>query len=135
MQQFKSAFHLPPNMWHVALMQELGVHPMSVWVDMRLLEMWRRVINMEDSRLVKKVGQAGAPPAQQRCKSATLIAMLADMSRSTTRTTAGHVVSACGTAGGCLCKTSCVFLMPEVHTFDVQNSPILKKQGGKETML
>jgi hypothetical protein len=55
MQQFKSAFHLPPNTCHVALMQELGVRPMSIWFDMHLLELWHRVTNMQDSRLVKKI--------------------------------------------------------------------------------
>lgn len=36
-------------------MQELGIRPMSTWFDKRMMEMWHRIFNMDDNRIVKQV--------------------------------------------------------------------------------
>ena len=55
MQLCKSAFHCPPSTSHLALVQELGIRPMSTWFDKRMLEFWHRIYSMDDSRIVKQV--------------------------------------------------------------------------------
>jgi hypothetical protein len=55
MQVIKSAFHCAATTSHAVLMQELGMRSMSAWADKRMIEMWHRVVNMEDKRLVKQV--------------------------------------------------------------------------------
>jgi hypothetical protein len=57
----KSAFHCPPTTCHSVLLQELAVRPMSIWFDKRMLELWHRVINMSDDRLVKQVVIGAGP--------------------------------------------------------------------------
>jgi hypothetical protein len=51
----KSAFHTPATISHSALLQELGIRPMSLCFDKRLLEEWHRIATMPDERLVKRV--------------------------------------------------------------------------------
>jgi len=51
----KTSFHCPATICHSALLQELGLRPMSLWCDKRLLEFWHRVRNMKDTRIVKQV--------------------------------------------------------------------------------
>jgi hypothetical protein len=65
----KRAFHCPPKVSHDALLQELGLRPMSAWLDKRMLEMWHRVINMPESRMVRQVvcGTFAASHVRGRC--------------------------------------------------------------------
>ena len=67
MQLIKSAFHCPAYTCHTTLLQEVGMRPMSMWLDKRLLEMWHRVCNMDEDRVVKQVlfGSFGQPT--RRC--------------------------------------------------------------------
>jgi hypothetical protein len=51
----KSCFHCPATICHSTLLLELGLRPMSLWGDKRLLEFWHRVRTMPESRLVKQV--------------------------------------------------------------------------------
>ena len=66
MEMIKSAFHCPPYTCHRALLQELGMRPMSAWFDKRLLEMWHRVQKMADGRLVKQIMNAPALALRRR---------------------------------------------------------------------
>jgi hypothetical protein len=68
MQLCKSAFHCPPFTSHSALMQELGIRPMSTWFDKRMLEMWHRICKMDDTRIVKQVmfGSVGSGAEAER---------------------------------------------------------------------
>ena len=63
----KTSFHCPATICHSALLLELGLRPMSLWCDKRLLEFWHRVRNMEDSRIVKQV-VLGASGVQQQAR-------------------------------------------------------------------
>jgi hypothetical protein len=51
----KTAFHCPSKTSNWALLQELGLRPMTAWFDMRMLEMWHRIQRMDDDRLPKQV--------------------------------------------------------------------------------
>ena len=62
MQLIKSAFHCPAYTCHTTLLQEVGMRPMSMWFDKRLLEMWHRVCKMDEDRVVKVLfGSFGSP--------------------------------------------------------------------------
>jgi hypothetical protein len=54
----KSAAGVPGYTSHAVLQLEWGVRPLSHHADMRLLELWHRVINMDDDRLVRRVALA-----------------------------------------------------------------------------
>lgn len=58
----KTSFHCPATICHSTMLLELGLRPMSLWCDKRLLEFWHRVRNMADTRIVKQVvfGARGA---------------------------------------------------------------------------
>jgi hypothetical protein len=51
----KTSFHCPATICHSTMLLELGLRPMSLWCDKRLLEFWHRVRNMADTRIVKQV--------------------------------------------------------------------------------
>ena len=51
----KRALHCAQGTSHAALLQELGLRPMSAWFDKRMLEMWHRIVNMPNTRLIKQV--------------------------------------------------------------------------------
>ena len=61
----KSALHLPATTCHSALLVEMGMRPMSMWFDQRVLEMWHRLHAMPATRIVKQVvfgpGAGGLP--------------------------------------------------------------------------
>ena len=62
----KTSFHCPATICHSALLLELGLPPMSLWCDKRLLEFWHRVRKMEDSRIVKQVVMGASGRARAR---------------------------------------------------------------------
>ena len=54
----KSAAGCPPTTSHAVLQLEWGIRPMGQWVDMRLLEMWHRVSDMDEERVVRQLAFA-----------------------------------------------------------------------------
>lgn len=65
----KAALHCPATTCHSALLLEMGMRPMSMWFDKRVLEMWSRLKQMPDARIVKQVvlgPGAGALPSGGR---------------------------------------------------------------------
>jgi hypothetical protein len=51
----KAVMHCAPTTSHILLQQELGMRPMSAWLDKRMLELWHTLQNMPDARLPKQV--------------------------------------------------------------------------------
>jgi len=65
----KAALHCPATVSHSALLLEMGMRPMSMWFDKRVLEMWFRLKQMPTTRIAKQVvlgPGAGALPSGGR---------------------------------------------------------------------